>query len=111
MARALGDCFVSPHLPTGIASSPALLAKTVGVGRDCFAEFTLSQRFFAALRMIKGEGLPQDDRKRRARNDSGALASPISVQIYLNQIKVGLLPIDYSLCHNLDLSCYQRFWR
>ena len=36
-------------------------------------------RFFAALRMIKGEGLPQDDRKRRARNDSGALASPISV--------------------------------
>ena len=56
VARALGDCFVSPHLPTGIASSPALLAKTVGVGRDCFAEFTLSEILRCA----------QNDKRRRA---------------------------------------------
>ncbi|TRZ94370.1 MAG: hypothetical protein D4R82_03725 [Dehalococcoidia bacterium] len=46
------------------------------------AEFTLSQRFFAApslhsglrlTRMAQGEGLPQNDRGRRARNDRGGL--------------------------------------
>ena len=44
---------------------PTSLVKTVEVGRDYFAEFTLSQRFFAALKMTQGEGLPQNDRGRR----------------------------------------------
>ena len=36
-----GEGFVSPHIPsTEIASSLALLAKTVEVGRVCFVEFT-----------------------------------------------------------------------
>ena len=35
--------FVSPHLPpTEIASSLALLAKTVEVGRDCFAMLAMT---------------------------------------------------------------------
>ena len=35
-----------------------------------FRESSLSYvRFFAALRMPGGEGLPQDDRKRRAQKD------------------------------------------
>jgi len=44
---------------TEIASSLALLAKTVEVGQDCFAEFTLSQILWSlhSLRMTEGEGL------------------------------------------------------
>src|SRR4030042_2679698 len=39
--------------------------KDVGVCRDCFAEFTLSQRFFATLRMTGSEGLAMTGCDRR----------------------------------------------
>jgi len=43
----------------------SLLAMTGWVCRDCFAEFTLSQRFFAALRMTGSEGLAMTGCDRR----------------------------------------------
>jgi len=80
--------FVSPHLPTEIASSLALLAKT-----ERYAEY-----YSGLERMLQ----PTQLRSQRQGGYAEIASSPALLAKTVG-VNVGLLPIDYSLCHNLDI--------